>query len=65
MHNSESVLEKKTAQTSLGFRETNKSPNLDQMTRPCDNPKKVEPAEYWNWPFWLTIRKSERKPKQI
>ena len=45
MHIPESARENEM-QTSLGFWDTNGSPNLGQMTRPADNQqKKREPAK--------------------
>ena len=41
MHKPESVLENVT-QNSLGFCDTNGSPNPDQMTRPCVNDMKIK-----------------------
>ena len=44
IHNPESFLENKT-QKSLGFWDTNESPNLGQTTRTSDSQQKREPAE--------------------
>ena len=37
MHNTESVWENRDAQTSLEFRDTNRSSNLGQTIRPSDS----------------------------
>ena len=44
MHNPELILGNKT-QNSLGFWDTNESPNLGQTTRPNNSQQKNEPAE--------------------
>ena len=64
------------AQTSLGFWDTNGSPNLGQMTRPSDNQqlqkkkkkkkKKREPAELLTSPSGLTkIKQREKRYRKL
>ena len=44
MQNPESILENET-QSSLGFCDTNRSPNFSWMTRPSDNQQRKESAK--------------------